>query len=92
MLRAADQNPKTTQSVILPEQMLKLVPPLSPPKSYNHMGTIFQSGQIDPQAYLVTEGNVLLSFMPKHGGTPIASRSVGRGELIGDSELLSADG
>lgn len=92
MLRAADQNPRTTQKVIIPEQMLKLVPPLSPPKSYDYLGTIFQSGQRDPQAYLVTEGQVILSFMPKHGGTPIQARSVGRGEIIGDSELLSADG
>lgn len=92
MLRAADQNPRTTQETILPEQMLKLVPPLSPPKFYDSLGNIFQAGQIDPQAYLVTEGTVMLSFQPKLGGAPINARTVGRGELIGDSELISADG
>jgi hypothetical protein len=42
--------------------MLKLVPPLCPARLIEHKGTLFVAGEVDPQAYLVTQGEVMLSF------------------------------
>ena len=33
-----------------------------------------------------------MTFRPRRGAAPIEARRVGRGHLIGDTELLSADG
>jgi hypothetical protein len=93
MIRAADANPRGKQATCRPEQLLKLVPPLCPARVVDPGGLVFKSGEVDPQAYLLTQGEVVLSLDPRRGGAPLEALRFKRGDLVGDAELtLSPDG
>jgi hypothetical protein len=82
MIRAADANPRGKQTTCLPEQLLKLVPPLCPARVVDPGGLVFKSGEIDPQAYLLTQGEVVLTLDPRRGGAPLEALRFKRGDLV----------
>lgn len=82
MIRAADANPRGKQTVCLPEQLLKLVPPLCPARVVDPGGLVFKSGEVDPQAYLLTQGEVVLTLDPRRGGAPLEALRFKRGDLV----------